>query len=101
MGIIAEDTHTLYSCSSVSVRGGGTHVHMMTVHSGYKFWYCRQHCSTLSSLFSACIQSGDEGKKIQRKWKRKPKMRDMTDHVRTKKHVHDHADKLWEHSVGL
>lgn len=25
-------------------------------------------------------------------------MRDMTDHVRTEKHVHDQTDKLWQNS---
>lgn len=28
-------------------------MHKVRAHSGYSLWYCRQHCSTLSSLFSA------------------------------------------------
>lgn len=50
-------THTLQQQHMPS-GGGGTHVHRMTAHSGCRLWYCRQHCSTLSSLFSAFRPSG-------------------------------------------
>lgn len=56
-------THTLQQQQYMQ-GGGGTHVHRMRAHSGYRLWYCRQHCSTLSSLFSALRPSGD--KEVQR-----------------------------------
>lgn len=63
--------HRLCSSSSIDrVRrrgGGGTHVHRMWAHPGYRLWYCRQHCSTLSSLFSAFRPSGDNEGREERK----------------------------------
>lgn len=52
-------THTLQQ-QQYNEGGGGTHVHRMSAHSGYRLWYCRQHCSTRSSLFSVFRPSGDK-----------------------------------------
>lgn len=57
--LFTQDTHTLSGTAAVYSRRRGTHVHKMRAHPGYRLWYCRQHCSTLSSLFSAFRPSRD------------------------------------------
>lgn len=61
--------HTLQQQQQQYIIGGegrGTHVHRMRAHSGYRLWYCMQHCRTLSSLFSVFRPSGDK-ESIKRK----------------------------------
>lgn len=86
--LFAEDT--LSAAAAAAVGGGGeTRMQRMRAHSGYSLQYCRQHSSSLSSLFSAYRPSGD--KELQRERGRerenKTRGRNIEVHIRTMRRV--------------